>query len=553
MKKTITTALGMLIAAAFTACDAPAPLILVKETNVDKNPLKVAALTEKEEQNWMHKDLLQDTIPGMSVDRTYKELLSGKKSTQVIVAVIDSGIDIEHEDLKNVIWTNTGEIAGNGIDDDKNGYIDDIHGWNFLGPINDEQLEMARIVDRYEAQFKGKTIADVSDNQKQAFEMYTKALADVTKSREEALNNKTRYEQIKAAVTNAHNSVVKELGKEDYTKEDLSKIEATTDQMKENIGRLSQMFQYEDSIPEIITSLDGVITHYTDQINANYALNKNFRSVLNDNPYDLKDTQYGNANVYGPVPDGAKHGTHVAGIIAAQRDNGLGMNGVANNVKIMALRAVPNGDEYDKDIALAIRYAVDNGAKVINTSFGKIYSQNPEWVYDAIKYAAKKDVLIVNAAGNDGLNLDLKENITYPNDQTFGQEEFTNNVLTVGALNKTYGSQLSAPFSNYGKSNVDVFAPGVRIYATTPEGTYEFLQGTSMASPATAGVAAMLRGYYPKLKASQIKELIMRSGLTLTTQVATPGKKDTTPFNNLSKSGKMVNMYNAFKSAALSK
>ena len=221
------------------------------------------------------------------------------------------------------------------------------------------------------------------------------------------------------------------------------------------------------------------------------------------------------------------------------------MDGVAKNVEIMVLRAVPDGDEYDKDIALAIRYAADNGAKVINTSFGKYYSPHPEWVWDAIKYAAKKDVLIVNAAGNEAFDIDTIQ--VYPNDQEGTGPEITDNLLTVGALNYEYGSGLVANFSNYGKSSVDVFAPGVEIWSTTPLSTYEHLQGTSMASPAVAGVAAMLRSYYPKLSAKQVKSILKNSGLTTKTSVVLGGdssKKEA--FSDISTSGKMVNMYNAF-------
>jgi len=555
MKPIFKSALGAFAAALLlSACDSPSALVLVNETNIDQNPLKVITLSDAEEKSWSGKDLVNDTIPGMSVERTYDELLAGKTGQQVIVAVIDSGIDITHEDLKNVIWTNPTEIAGNGIDDDKNGYVDDIHGWNFLGEITDEQLEMARIIDRYDAQFKGKTITQVSKADKEMFEAYLRAKTEVEKKRNEALANKTRYEQLKSGVSQAHEVLAAKLGKQDYTKEDVAKLDKTDPKLQQAIAVVSQMFQYEDTMPEMIKSLDEGLDYFTGQLNANYALNKNFRSVLGDDPYDIKDTSYGNNNVYGPEPEGARHGTHVAGIIAAQRDNGKGMNGVAENVSIMAVRAVPDGDEYDKDIALAIRYAVDNGAKVINTSFGKYYAQNPEWVYDAIKYAAKKDVLIVNAAGNEGLSLDDPKNRVYPNDQIATGEEFANNVLTVGALNKTYGGSLVADFSNYGKSAVDVFAPGVRIYATVPEGKYDWLQGTSMAAPNVAGVAAMLRSYYPRLKASQIKELIMRSGTSLSTVVVIAGDDTNTgAFNTLSKSGKMVNMYNAFRSAELSK
>ncbi len=554
------TILKPLVLSAFAAalvvgCDTPAALLSVPAENVDNNPLKVAALTDVQEKAWSSKDLKSDTIPGMSVEKTYREILPGKSATQTIVAVIDSGIDIEHEDLKNVIWTNPKEIAGNGKDDDNNGYVDDVHGWNFLGDIEAEQLEFARIIDRYDAEFSGKSLASVAADKKEIFQVYQKAKQEHTQKSGETEQNKQRYTQILGQVTTSHAAVKTVLGKEDYTAADLSGIKNPNEEMQNHIGLLTQMFQFSDSMPDFMKNLNDGLDFFNGQLEANYALGASFRSVLGDDPYDITDTSYGNNNVIGPEKSGARHGTHVAGIIAAQRDNGKGMNGVANsNIKIMALRAVPDGDEYDKDIALAIRYAVDNGAKVINTSFGKYYAQNPEWVYDAIKYAAKNDVLIVNAAGNEGLNLDDPTNRVYPNDQLDNLTEMGDTFLTVGALAPTYGGELVANFSNYGKSNVDVFAPGVRIYSTTPEDNYEFLQGTSMASPNTAGVAAMLRAYYPKLKANQVKDIIMKSGLETTTSVIVSGDPDKrAAFKDLSKSGEMVNMYNAFRLAELQK
>lgn len=536
-------------------CDTPAKLLSVPVENVDDNPLKVAALTDAQEKAWSYKDLKTDTIPGMSVEKTYKEILPGKIGQSTIVAVIDSGIDIEHEDLKNVIWTNPKEIAGNGKDDDNNGYVDDMHGWNFLGDIEAEQLELSRIIDHYDGEFSGKTLSSIHTDKKEIFQVYKKAKAEHAQKIEETEQNKQQYTQILSQVKTSHIAVKTVLGKEDYNASDLSEIKNPNEVMQNHIALLSQMLQYDDSIPDFMKMLNEGLDHFNGQLEANYALGKNFRSALGDNPYDITDTAYGNNNVIGPEKSGAKHGTHVAGIIAAQRDNGKGMNGVANNnIKIMALRAVPDGDEYDKDIALAIHYAVDNGAKVINTSFGKYYSQNPEWVYDAIKYAAKHDVLIVNAAGNDGFNLDDPTNRVYPNDQLDGGSEISDTFLTVGALAPKYGGQMVANFSNYGKNNVDVFAPGVQIYSTTPKNTYEFLQGTSMASPNTAGVAAMLRAYYPKLKASQIKNIIMKSGLATQTSVIVAGNPEKRArFSDLSKSGEMVNMYNAFKLAELQK
>ena len=546
----------MIVAALFAAlllnsCDSTAPLVSVPVENVDTLPLKVADLTDEEEKSWADKDLVNDTIPGMSVDKTYDELIKGK-GTAVIVAVVDSGVDINHEDLKDVIWTNTDEIPDNGKDDDKNGYIDDVHGWNFLGDVVEEQLEYARIVQKYESQFKDKSITQVAKADQANFKAYEEAKAEYDKEYEELIQQKTQYDQIVQAVENAHAAVSEKLGKEDYTLEELSALEATTDEMKRNKGILSQMLTYSETIPEFLELINGDLESMNTRLNSNLNLEGHYRDVLGDNPDDIKDVVYGNNNVIGPDPEAALHGTHVAGIIAAERNNDIGMNGVANNVKIMPVRAVPDGDERDKDIALAIRYAVDNGAKVINTSFGKYFATNPQWVYDAIKYAAKKDVLIVNAAGNEGLDLDSGKTV-YPNDQLDNITEYANNVITVGAIGPKYGGQLVATFSNYGKSNVDVFAPGVQIWSTVPNNEYKFLQGTSMASPEVAGVAAMLRSYYPEYSASEIKQIILQSGIPTNTMVVVGGDaNDNKKFSDLSKSGTMVNMYNAFKMAELS-
>ena len=265
-------------------------------------------------------------------------------------------------------------------------------------------------------------------------------------------------------------------------------------------------------------------------------------------------TKFYGDNKTGHSEKGEAHGSHVAGIVAASRDNGKGMNGIANNVKIMAVRVVPDGDEYDKDVALGIRYAVDNGAKVINTSFGKGYSPKVQWVYDAIKYAAEKDVLIVNAAGNDSKDIDV--HVTYPNDAPDMVNEISDNFLTIGAISSNYNEKLLASFTNYGKVNVDIFAPGVQIYSTTPENEYKYFGGTSMASPATGGIAALIRSYYPQLSASQVKKIIMNSGTKLDLEVIKPGSAsrenpdgDKVSFADLSVSGRIVNAANALKMA----
>ena len=544
--KISTISLVIASSAILIGCGGTAPIVSTPITNIDTLPLKTAPLTDSQTKNWGAYDLSRDTIPGMSVDRAYSEIIKNKKGTTVIVAVIDSGTDIEHEDLKNVLWTNKKETPGNGIDDDKNGYIDDIHGWNFLGDIVAENLEYVRYIRKLGPKYDGKLESSISAADREEFALYQKAMAEFEKDSQEVVANKARYEQILAQVKPAHAAMTKKLGKEDYTKSDLAAIANPSAAEQQQIPMLTQMLGFADTVPEVIDQLNGGLDYFNGRLESHFSTTEDFRGVLNDNPDDINDKVYGNNDVDGPTAEkeDVKHGTHVAGIIGAERNNGIGINGVANNVEIMVVRAVPDGDEYDKDIALAIRYAVDNGAKVINTSFGKYYSPNPEWVWDAIKYAAEKDVLIVNAAGNEGINLDEKQ--VYPNDQVGTGAEIGDTFITIGALNTKYGGEMVANFSNYGVSSVDVFAPGVKIWSTTPLSTYEFMQGTSMAAPAVAGAAAVIRSQYPKLSAKQVKQILMNSGLSSKTPVVLGGDTDNqAAFGSVSKSGKMVNLYNA--------
>ncbi|WP_437371661.1 S8 family peptidase [Maribacter litoralis] len=509
-------------------------LILTPVENIDSTPLKISDLTTAEKNNWGHLDLVSDTIPGMSVDKAYTDIIKNKKGTKTIVAVLDSGIDLNHEDLDDVLWTNTKEKAGNGIDDDGNGYIDDIHGYNFLGESYNEQLEYVRMLRL--------NIGDAAT--------LSKAKTKLDAEYNEALQGKEQYESIYQAVKNADADVKKYLKKDTYTKQDLASITATDETMQRNVAILNQMFGIKDTIPEVLEELNNGIKYYTEQVN--YNLNKDFngREPVGDDPYDITDVDYGNGNPMNRVED-ESHGTHVAGIIAAERNNGIGVNGVANNVAIMSIRAVPNGDEYDKDIARGIRYAVDNGARIINGSFGKSFSPNAQWVYDAIKYAADNNVLFVHAAGNDGADLDNPINANFPNDQVNNGPEIADNVITVGALNPKYGSELVASYSNYGKINVDIFAPGTDIYSTYPNNDYEYSPGTSMAAPGVAGVAALVMSQYPSLTAAQVKKIILNSGLPIKTKVVL-GKNTgkSASLDEISTSGKIANAYNALVMAS---
>ena len=524
---------SLLVACGGTSKIASLPIETLEGKNI---PTQVENPSKDELKTWPHRDLLTTGYPGISLAEAYKAL-KGRKAQTVIVGVVDSGVDINHEDLKSIIWTNPKEIPNNGIDDDKNGYVDDVHGWNFLGEINQDNLEYVRILKK----------GDTSDpDYKRAEEKYDKEFKDANEKIE-------LYSQIKERIAQSDALIQKHLGKKEYTKEDLDKIDASSLQLLGAVRGMKYLLSNGVSVKETLEELSEGIKHYEDRLK--YGLNKEFnpRKVLNDNPDDITDKIYGNNNVIGPTAEGALHGTHVAGIIAAVRHNNIGIDGVADHVRIMPVRTVPDGDEYDKDVALALRYAIDNGAKVINTSFGKEFSPHKEWVYDALKYAAEKDVLIVNAAGNDTKNVDVQ--LTFPDDNINGKE-FTDTMITIGALNYEYNENLVASFSNYGKNNVDLFSPGVQIYATVPENKYKFLDGTSMAAPEVAGVAALIRAYFPKLKAREVKQILMESGLTPTVKEVLVGGRGEEGeakrmlFSELSKSGKIVNAYNAIILAA---
>ena len=534
MRITRVTFLTLSVAIILASCKTTVTTIPVPAGSVEAIAAvgKKAPLTEEEKKAWNHADLATDSIPGMSTQQAY-DFLKGKQGTQVVVAVVDSGTDLEHEDLKDVAWVNPGEIANNGKDDDKNGFVDDVNGWNFLGDIYKENAELYRIV-------KDSTIADA--------ETYKRAKKDYDKKVSEAATNKQRYGQILQAVTYANSNIVKKLNKKEYKKADLTSIDASDPEMQRSVAIASQMFDLGlSSLQEAIDELTSLVSNADDLLSGK-ALKQDYRSVLNDDENSMVTKIYGD-NKSGHQVKKEAHGTHVSGIIAASRSNGKGMDGIANNTKIMAVRVVPDGDEYDKDVALGIRYAVDNGAKVINTSFGKGFSPNKEWVFEAIKYAAKNDVLIVNAAGNDGKNIDIEK--VFPNDAPDLKNEISDNFLTIGAMSSNYNKDLLASFSNYGKKNVDIFAPGVQIHSTFPEEDYKKISGTSMAAPSTAGVAALIRSYYPTLTAGQVKKIIMNSGTQIGFEVLLPGSEtgEMVKLSDICVSGRIVNAYNALQMA----
>jgi subtilisin family serine protease len=510
-------------------------------------------------KNWQALDPSADKVLGISLQKAYDYLGSNnKKATPIIVAVLDSGIDTTHEDLKNILWTNLKEIPGNGIDDDKNGYIDDVHGWNFLGGKNGQSVkrapdERSRIYHKYKAKF-GNPLLDtntLSTSDKIVFKTWKKTETELNFSEEE--KDQLKYVEMLASAFKKHDKVLKqEMNVVRYNRESLTQFIPTSITGKEaklgllSLHRLMQLDEHELNT-YTIAQMEEYIEGKTVAFGAKEKLPNDERSlIVRDNYYNFLDAYYGNNDIMGPTPN---HGTHVSGIIAASRNNGAGIDGVADAVKIMMVRVVPDGDEYDKDVALAIRYAVDNGAKVINMSFGKSYSPEKYWVDSAVVYAEQKDVLLVHSAGNENYNLDSTN--VFPNANLAAFKKNAGSFITVGASSDTLitASSIAADFSNYGKQNVDLFAPGVKIYSTLPGGNvYGNQDGTSMAAPIVSGVAAILRTYYPSLTAKQVKTILEKTVFTptATAPCLQPGNSSiATPFGTLSKTGGIVNAYNA--------
>ncbi|HSZ86557.1 MAG TPA: S8 family peptidase [Puia sp.] len=429
-------------------------------------------------KDWYQKDPNTDSLAGISLDKAY-QLLKGRSSVTVTVAIIDNGIDLEHEDLKNVIWTNKKEIPGNGIDDDHNGYVDDVHGWNFRGAkdgtmIENEQRGSTQFYLAWKDKFENADTNFLDAKDKKEFAIYLKAKKDY-------------LEKLKS--------------------KDSSDIR----------------FSY----------------------NADYHSDK----LISNDLQISSNLYYGSP--YVKLTSNLTHGTHVAGIIGAQRNNNKGIDGIADNVLIMPIVAsTAIGDERDKDVANAIYYAVDNGAKIISMSFSKLYSSQKKMVDEAIRYAEKKEVLIVHCAGNDGVNIDSPANYHYPiaideNDSVAG------NFITVGWSRPLFDHRLAHPYSNYGKKNVDLFAPGSDIYSTVPGNGYDYKSGSSMSAPVVSGVAALLFSYFPSLTVKQVKEILLGSVYKPNQIVNRPQTKTEVHFNTLSVTGGIVNAYNAVKMAML--
>lgn len=502
---------------------------------------------DKPKENWQNLDLQADGAFGISTERAYKDLLKKLKSSPIIVAVIDGGIDEEHADLKSVMWVNTKEIPSNGIDDDNNGYIDDIHGWNFIGSpkanVHQDNMELIRLINKFSPKYASAlNSTPFNEKERKEFQFYQKLITDYMDKLQSAQMGLQNTTMIKKYLDEIKSS----LNNDKPTLDDLNNFKTTSDMQSRVIKFIKPELKdmdFKDFYQEL---LDG-IKYYDTRIK--YHLNVDFdprKDSVGDNYSDSKQRVYGNNDITGPD---AEHGTHVAGIVGAMRNNDIGIKGVADHVKIMGIRAIPDGDERDKDVANAIRYAVDNGAKILNMSFGKSYTWDKKVVDEAVKYAVSKGVLLVHAAGNDSKNTEKEDNFPskFYTDSTGVKMGTAEAWIEVGATSWTNDEDLVATFSNFGGKTVDVFAPGVKINSTLPGSTYKEIDGTSMAAPVVSGLAALIWSYYPKFTAIDIKDIILNTVTKVEQKVKIneDGDNKRVYLNEISISGGVVNAYNA--------
>ena len=552
----------LIFTVALYSCSTTEPAVTTTESNdtkpdsaeVEKAPSVDFATMLKPPKGWHHYDEQETQFRGISSKLAYDTILKNKTpQKEVVVAVIDGGVDADHEDLKSVMWVNEDEIPGNGKDDDNNGYVDDVHGWNFIGGpngenVNHDTFELTRIYRKLHKKFGDADSTSLTQEEREQYQYYQEIKSDYEQEIQQLNQQYQNILSIDQSMKQADEILVQHFEDSSYTYEDIQELEPSNQEL--NFAKNVMNYVLENDIDST------VIAEQKKQIYqfAKYGYNPDFnpRHIVGDDYDDKTERYYGNNDVAGPDPS---HGTHVAGIVAAARNNGIGVDGVAINTKIMAVRAVPNGDERDKDVANAIRYAVDNGADVINMSFGKGYSPYKEVVDRAVQYADSSGVLMVHGAGNEAQNNDQKAN--FPTD-VYGSMFSDSSAtlwLEVGATTWKPNENFIANFSNYGNQTVDIFAPGVDIYSTMPDNKYEFQEGTSMASPVVAGAAALIMAYYPELTTKQVRQILMENSAKYPEQEVivphegNPNESERKLFPALSVSDGMVNVEKALRAA----
>ncbi|MBG7630454.1 MAG: S8 family serine peptidase [Bacteroidetes bacterium] len=522
-------------------------LIIILIISCTKNKTERPEFSQtKKFDHWHLKDYESDGVPGISLDKLYDELIKNQKGKQIIVAIIDTEIDINHEDLKDFIWINNDEQPNNGVDDDNNGYVDDVNGWNFIGNKNGGNLicsnfSYTRKLKELIPIFKGKTKEEVG-NDTLNFKIYQRALMDHQNMKRQL---KEDYEYVEFLNTGFPRS-----------KKLLDSIFRGSTYTINQLDSLYTIFKKQDSIKAadiyfMIDFLNFDMHGYADNLAyesnliEKYSNNISFddRAIIGDNVNDIEDRDYGSPFITNSLKE-FTHGSIVSGVLAAHRTNNKGVRGITNTVKLMPLCIQAKfGAETDKDLALSIKYAVENGAQVINISANRTYELHNEWVQQALLYAEEQNVLVVKGAGNS--ETDIDKIITYPNKNT--KDHVLNNFIVVGATGMELNSNFKPVWANYGRKTVDFYAPGESILTTTPFDSYKVDSGSSLSTAITSGVAALLLSYYPDLKVSEIRQILMESATRYDLDIELDYDSNTTvPFSKLSNSGGVLNAFNAF-------
>jgi subtilisin family serine protease len=501
-------------------------------------------------RNWWQLDPASDRVPGIGVERAYRELLAGRQPRRpVTVAIIDTGVDPAHEDLRGALWTNPRETVGNGRDDDGNGYVDDVHGWNFIGGRDGRNVfrdtyEVTRLYARLRPLYQNADPDTLRGERRAEYALWQEVRADFEPNRAQQAQGVAQLRQIEKGILRIEGLLRTALGGDSLSVARVQALQPAGGEVGAARQAYLQLAAEGITLARVRAERDALERGNGGESGFNPEFDP--RAVVGDRYADPADRFYGNPDVRGPF---AEHGTHVAGILGALRGNGIGIDGVASGVRLMLLRVVPNGDERDKDVANAIRYAVDHGAQVINMSFGKGFSPEKRWVDEAVRYADGKGVLLVHAAGNDGADLERGRN--FPT-RTYLEGGEPRHWIEVGASHWN-PETLAADFSNWGRRKVDLFAPGVDIRSTVPDNGYEELGGTSMAAPVVSGVAALLLAYYPELSGAQVKQILLESATRHADRMVPPpgGQPGAARvrFGDLSATGGVLNAYEAVRMA----
>ena len=551
-----------------SACISVANAQLVKQN--DQGEKKQSDL------DWYNCSFDKDNVYGAEVNKAYDFLKGKKMKKRPVVALIGSGIDVEHEDLKQAIWFNPKEKA-DGKDNDKNGLVDDINGWNFLGGKDGQVMESTmREGDREFLRLKDK-YADYMFDGKDYYKIINEKMTKVPAPENVDEFNYYRFNVMpESPIAGSYGGwVLVQAVKEYAAKFDKMMRERFPNKelTQEDFNICYDPKAPRDSLAEVafMVCAYGFSIYQTDKWDAVYAgiksgaqiqqsqaeyeaKVKQFGSdgratIIGDNYLDINDNKYGN-NVL--LTTDASIGTMEAGIIAGKRDNGLGGNGIMDQAEIMTLRVSANGEPYLKDIALAIRYAVDHGADVILLPVqNSLYPEDQKkWISEALEYAESKGVLAITPAWE--ASQDLSKDIYFPNRWMTGKKELTN-LMVVSSSDKEGNPSMT---SNYGAKEVDLYAPGIDIYSTYTGDTYQTGTGIGLAAATTVGVAALLKAYYPQLTGTQIRNILLESvtsrkdvevekGIRVNGQAS----QDLFLFGDLCLSGGILNAYQAVVAA----